>query len=39
MNEQQNFWANDCAQEYIRKNQEFDLRLGFEGWRKMLAFL
>lgn len=37
MNEQQNFWANDYAREYIRKNQEFDLTLGVEGWRKMLA--
>lgn len=37
MNEQQNFWANDYAQEYIRKNSEFDQELGVEAWRKMLA--
>lgn len=37
MNEQQNFWANDYAQEYIRKNSGFDQALGIEGWRKMLA--
>lgn len=37
MNEQENFWANEYAQEYIRKNQDFDLELGVEAWRKMLA--
>ena len=37
MNEQQNFWANDYAQEYIKKNSQFDRELGVEGWRKMLA--
>ncbi len=37
MNEQQNFGANDYAQEYIRKNSEFDQELGVEAWRKMLA--
>lgn len=37
MNEQQKFWANDYAEEYIRKNREFDLNLGIEGWHKMLA--
>lgn len=37
MNEQQNFWAHDYAQEYIRKNSEFDQELGVEAWRKMLA--
>lgn len=37
MNEQQNFWANDYAREYIRKNSEFDQRLGIEAWKTMLA--
>lgn len=37
MNEQQNFWANDYAQNYIRKNSQFDRELGIVGWRKMLA--
>jgi len=37
MNEQQNFWTDEYAQEYILKNQEFDLTLGVEGWRKMLT--
>lgn len=37
MNEQQNFWANDYAQEYMRKNSQFDKDLGIDGWRRMLA--
>ena len=37
MNEQQKFWADDYAQEYIRKNSNFDAKLGAEGWSKMLA--
>ncbi|WP_416243862.1 pseudaminic acid biosynthesis-associated methylase [Azospira sp. APE16] len=37
MNEQQQFWAQDYAEEYIRKNSQFDRALGVEGWRKMLA--
>ena len=37
MNEQQQFWAQDYAEEYMRKNSEFDRALGVEGWRKMLA--
>jgi pseudaminic acid biosynthesis-associated methylase len=36
MNEQQNFWANDYAQDYIRKNSQFDRELGVECWQKML---
>ena len=36
MNEQQNFWANDYAQEYIKKNAQFDRKLGVQGWQKML---
>lgn len=37
MNEQQQYWAQDYAEEYIRKNSQFDRALGVEGWRKMLA--
>jgi len=37
MNEQQNFWANAYAQEYIRKNSLFDQALGIQAWRQMLA--
>lgn len=37
MNEQQHFWAQDYAEEYIRKNLKFDRALGVEGWAKMLA--
>jgi pseudaminic acid biosynthesis-associated methylase len=37
MNEQQTFWAQDYAQDYIQKNSRFDRDLGIEGWRKMLA--
>lgn len=37
MNEQQSFWANDYANDYIKKNLEFDSKLGEEAWLKMLA--
>lgn len=37
MNEQQNFWANDYAQDYIKKNSQFDRELGISGWQEMLA--
>ena len=37
MNEQQNFWANDYAEDYIKKNSQFDRLLGTEVWQKMLA--
>jgi len=37
MNEQQSFWANDYAEDYIKKNSQFDRLLGVEGWQKMLA--
>jgi pseudaminic acid biosynthesis-associated methylase len=36
LNEQQNFWANDYAIEYINKNNSFNKELGIEAWRKML---
>jgi pseudaminic acid biosynthesis-associated methylase len=37
MNDQQRFWAEEYASDYIRKNSEFDPVLGAEGWKKMLA--
>lgn len=37
MNEQQNFWANSYAEDYIRKNSSFDMKLGSECWQKMLS--
>jgi pseudaminic acid biosynthesis-associated methylase len=35
--EQERFWAVQYAEEYMRKNSQFDEELGVEGWRKMLA--
>jgi len=37
MNEQQNYWANSYAEEYISKNSSFDKRLGTECWKTMLS--
>ena len=37
MNEQQNFWANSYAEDYIKKNSSFDKELGAECWKIMLA--
>lgn len=36
LNEQQNFWKNEYAIEYIEKNKNFNRTLGIEGWEKML---
>lgn len=36
-NEQETFWAQTYAEEYIRKNSSFDQEGGVEGWRRMLA--
>jgi len=36
MNEQQLFWAEHYANEYIEKNKEFDLELGKEAWTQMV---
>src|SRR5438105_2908530 len=36
-NEQEAFSAETYAEEYIRKNAQFDHALGVEAWRKMLA--
>ena len=36
MNEQENFWANEYGQDYILKNQNFDLNKGADAWKIML---
>jgi len=36
MNEQQKFWANTYADEYIKKNSQFDWEKGVAAWRLML---
>ena len=35
-NEQEKFWAETYANDYIKKNSNFDKKLGVEGWAKML---
>ena len=35
--EQEVFWAEAYAQDYIRKNSEFNQVLEIEAWNKMLA--
>ena len=37
--EQEIFWANTYATEYIKKNSEFDNNLGAEAWKKMLTLV
>jgi pseudaminic acid biosynthesis-associated methylase len=37
MNEQQDFWSRTYADEYMRKNADFDAHLGEAAWRTMLA--
>lgn len=39
MNEQQKFWANTYANEYIKKNSQFDQEKGVAAWRLMLEKL
>lgn len=34
---QEQFWAEDYAEDYIRKNAEFDAALGCDAWRQMLS--
>lgn len=34
--EQEKFWATTYAEDYIKKNSQFDHRLGAEAWAKML---
>jgi pseudaminic acid biosynthesis-associated methylase len=36
-NEQETFWAEQYASEYIKKNSEFDQNLAIEAWNKMLV--
>jgi len=36
MNEQQKFWSNEYAEEYLKKNSQFNLAMGIKGWAKML---
>lgn len=36
MNEQQKFWANTYADEYIKKNNQFDRDKGVAAWKLML---
>lgn len=36
MNEQQKFWSWEYADDYRKKNSEFNLELGIKGWAKML---
>jgi hypothetical protein len=36
LNEQQKFWQNEYAEEYIKKNSEFDLHTGIKGWSTIL---
>lgn len=35
--EQEDFWANKYAEDYIRNNQAFDHELGAQAWRTMLS--
>lgn len=37
MNEQQNFWKNTYAQDYINKNSDFDIPSGIDAWNIMLS--
>ena len=36
LNDQQNFWKNEYALDYIEKNKNFNQSLGVEAWEKML---
>lgn len=35
--EQEKFWADNYAEDYIKKNSQFDNKLGAEAWNKMLS--
>lgn len=37
MNEQEDFWANSIAQDYMRANSSFNVPLGIEAWKKMIS--
>jgi len=34
--EQEKFWGDTYAKEYIKKNQSFDKALGVQAWKLML---
>ncbi len=36
MNEQQNFWSQEYADDYRKKNSSFNLEKGIKGWAEML---
>jgi hypothetical protein len=36
-NDQEIFWSEQYAEDYIKKNAEFDAILGVQAWEKMLA--
>jgi len=36
LNEQQKFWQSEYAEEYIKKNSDFDLHTGIKGWSTIL---
>ena len=36
MNDQQKFWANTYADEYIKKNSQFNQEKGVASWKLML---
>lgn len=36
MNEQQNFWGQEYADEYVRKNSIFNWEMGIKGWAQMV---
>jgi pseudaminic acid biosynthesis-associated methylase len=37
MNEQEDFWANYIAQDYMQANSSFNVPLGIEAWEKMTS--
>jgi len=36
MNEQEKFWHSEYSDEYIKRNNSFDLELGIGAWKKVL---
>ena len=36
-NDQENFWSQTYSKDYIKKNSNFDNKLLFQGWEKLLA--
>jgi pseudaminic acid biosynthesis-associated methylase len=37
MNEQENFWKDEYASDYLKKNNSFDRSLGIDCWSQMLS--